>query len=124
MEFDDQVGSSVRGDIMLLRTYRMHGPWGVHTRPAGMREMEYQLTYWLNFLWLGNGFLAEGMVHNVDVCCWAKDAWPVAAQGQGGRLALPQPGQWASSQASCRRTLTPRHTRTRTLLAWDPLARS
>ena len=42
---------------------------------------------------LGNGFLAEAMVHNVDVCCWAKDAWPVAAQGQGGRLALTQPGQ-------------------------------
>ena len=34
------------------------------------------------------------MVHNIDVCCWAKNAWPIAAQGQGGRLALTQPGQW------------------------------
>ena len=82
------------GELILLRTYRMHGPWGVHTRPPGMRELEYQLTYWLNFTWAGNGFLAEAMVHNIDVCCWAKNAWPIAAQGQGGRLALTQPGQW------------------------------
>jgi predicted dehydrogenase len=82
------------GDLILLRTYRMHGPWGLHTRQPGLNEMQYQVTNWLNFIWLGNGFLTESMIHNVDVCCWAKDAWPVAAQGQGGRLALTQPGQW------------------------------
>ena len=93
-EVIQRIHDGAIGEVILLRTYRMHGPWGLHTRPPGMRELEYQLTYWLNFIWLGNGFLAEGMVHNVDVCCWAKNAWPVAAQGQGGRLALTQPGQW------------------------------
>jgi predicted dehydrogenase len=82
------------GQLILLRTYRVHGPWGLYKRPPDMPELVHQLRHWLNFIWLGNGFLAEGMVHNIDVCCWAKDAWPVAAQGQGGRLALPQPGQW------------------------------
>jgi predicted dehydrogenase len=93
-EVIQRIHDGAIGEVILLRTYRMHGPWGLHTRPAGMRELEYQLTYWLNFTWAGNGFLAEAMVHNIDVCCWAKNAWPIAAQGQGGRLALTQPGQW------------------------------
>jgi hypothetical protein len=25
------------------------------------------------------------MIHQVDECCWIKDAWPVSAQGLGGR---------------------------------------
>jgi hypothetical protein len=26
------------------------------------------------------------LIHNIDECCWMKDAWPVRAQGSGGRL--------------------------------------
>ena len=29
----------------------------------------------------------DWLIHNIDVCCWAKDAWPVSAQGQGARVA-------------------------------------
>ena len=27
------------------------------------------------------------MIHQIDECCWIKDAWPVAAHGVGGRVA-------------------------------------
>jgi hypothetical protein len=27
----------------------------------------------------------DWLIHNLDVCCWVKNAWPVSAQGQGGR---------------------------------------
>ncbi len=33
------------------------------------------------------------MIHNLDVCCWVKDAWPVSAQGQGGRQVRTRPDQ-------------------------------
>ena len=48
-EVIQRIHDGAIGELILLRTYRMHGPWGVHTRPRGMRELEYQLTYWLNF---------------------------------------------------------------------------
>ena len=32
-------------------------------------------------------------IHNLDVCCWVKDAWPVSAQGQGGRQVRGVPDQ-------------------------------
>ena len=28
---------------------------------------------------------ATSCIHNIDECCWMKDAWPVKAQGVGGR---------------------------------------
>lgn len=93
-EVIQRIHDGAIGDLILLRTYRMHGPWGMHKRQPGVSELAHQLSNWLNFIWLGNGFLAEAMVHNIDICCWAKGSLPVAAQGQGGRLALTQPGQW------------------------------
>src|SRR5262249_5441656 len=28
---------------------------------------------------------SDFMIHNIDECCWMKDAWPVRAQASGGR---------------------------------------
>jgi predicted dehydrogenase len=35
----------------------------------------------------------DWLIHNLDICCWVKDAWPVSAQGQGGRQTRTQPDQ-------------------------------
>ena len=35
----------------------------------------------------------DWLIHNIDVCCWAKDAWPVSVQGQGARVARTDPDQ-------------------------------
>ncbi len=76
------------GEITALRTYRQVGPAGfVGPRSAGQRsELLYQIRHYLGFFWASGGVFHDYIAHNVDECCWMKDAWPVRAQGQGGRL--------------------------------------
>ena len=33
----------------------------------------------------------DWLIHNIDVCCWAKNAWPKSAQGMGGRQVRTDP---------------------------------
>ena len=73
------------GDLVLLRTYRMHGPVGFAPKRPGMSDLAHQIRNYSAFTWLNAGFLVDWLIHNIDVCCWAKGAWPVSAQGQGGR---------------------------------------
>jgi myo-inositol 2-dehydrogenase / D-chiro-inositol 1-dehydrogenase len=81
------------GDIILLRTYRMHGPVGFHPRQPGESELAHQIRNYSCFNWLNASFFVDWLIHNIDVCCWAKDAWPVSAQGQGARVARTDPDQ-------------------------------
>jgi predicted dehydrogenase len=30
--------------------------------------------------------MVDNLIHQIDECCWIKDAWPVMALGQGGRV--------------------------------------
>ena len=41
------------------------------------------------FLWASGGCYSDFHIHNIDECCWMKDAWPVEAQAQR-RPALPR----------------------------------
>jgi len=73
------------GDIQLIRAYRMDpgarmGPW-----KGGENELLWQLRRPYFFLWASSAWFIEMMIHQVDECCWIKDAWPVAAHGLGGR---------------------------------------
>jgi len=60
------------------------GVW-VHPRQAGWTEMEYQMRNWYYFVWLCGDHIAEQHIHNLDVINWAMEAYPVRAQGMGGR---------------------------------------
>jgi len=73
------------GEIHTLRTYRMHGPVGYKPKQPGMSELAHQINNYCNFTWLNASFFVDWLIHNIDVCCWAKDAYPVSAQGHGGR---------------------------------------
>jgi predicted dehydrogenase len=56
------------------------------SRPADMKELEWQLHNWYNFNWLCGDSLVEQAVHAVDWMCWAmKDVPPVKAVAVGGR---------------------------------------
>ncbi|MHB1038522.1 MAG: Gfo/Idh/MocA family protein [Pirellulales bacterium] len=81
------------GEIHTLRTYRMHAAVGSFPKAADTSELVYQLRNFNNFTWLNASFFVDWLIHNIDVCCWAKNAWPVAAQGQGGRQVRTEPGQ-------------------------------
>jgi predicted dehydrogenase len=76
------------GDVLLLRAYRMAGQTGntpCGPKPDGMSEMEYQIRKFHCFLWLSGGAYSDFLIHNIDECCWMKDAWPVSAIASGGR---------------------------------------
>ncbi|MHC4430775.1 MAG: Gfo/Idh/MocA family protein, partial [Planctomycetota bacterium] len=73
------------GDVHTLRIYRVHGPVVCPPLPAGANELEFQLKHPNSFTWVSSGFFIDWHCHNIDVACWAKGAWPVSAQGFGGR---------------------------------------
>jgi predicted dehydrogenase len=88
MELFDRVKNGEIGDIIMLRAYRMHPPVGYFAsgpKPEGISDMAYQIQRFHSFIWASGGAYSDFYIHNVDECCWIKDAWPVKAQGLGGR---------------------------------------
>jgi predicted dehydrogenase len=84
----DRIKKGQIGDLVLLRAYRMVGPTGsafTGPRPAGSNELLYQVKRFHAFLWASGGAFSDFLIHNIDECCWMKDAWPVQAQASGGR---------------------------------------
>ena len=80
-----RVHDGAIGDIDTLRIYRVHGP--CHTPPISPdeHELKFQLSRGVRFNWLSSGFFVDWHCHNVDVACWAKDAWPINAQAIAGQ---------------------------------------
>jgi predicted dehydrogenase len=76
------------GDLTLLRAYRVKEPEGnafSGPRPSSMAELHYQIRRFHSFLWASGGCYSDFLIHNIDECCWMKDAWPVTAKALGGR---------------------------------------
>ncbi len=76
------------GDIISMRTYRMHGPVASAfsvKKPEGKSEVLYQIERFHSFLWASGGLFSDFYIHFVDECCWMKGAWPVKAHALGGR---------------------------------------
>jgi predicted dehydrogenase len=87
-ELYDRIKGGEIGDIVLMRAYRMHGPIGhafVPKKPDDMSELLYQVREFHAFLWASGGCFSDFYIHNIDECCWMKDAWPVSAKAIGGR---------------------------------------
>ena len=81
----EQIHGGRIGDVITCWAYREHGPVGMRPKSAGMTEMAHQIRNYNSFTWLNGSFMLDWMIHNLDVCCWVKNAWPVSAQGHGGR---------------------------------------
>jgi predicted dehydrogenase len=76
------------GDLVLMRGYRMHGAAGsAHSgrRSGGTSEVAFQIQRFHSFLWASGGCFSDFYIHIIDHCGWMKGAWPVQAQGLGGR---------------------------------------
>jgi len=87
-ELFDRIKNDEIGQITMLRAYRMHGPVGsafTPPKPADANELMWQIERFHSFLWLSGGCYSDFLIHNLDECCWMKDAWPVSAQALGGR---------------------------------------
>jgi myo-inositol 2-dehydrogenase / D-chiro-inositol 1-dehydrogenase len=81
------------GEVITAWAYRMHGPVGLTPRQPGMSELAFQVANYSNFTWLNGSFIVDWLIHNIDVCCWVKNAWPVSVQGMGGRQVRTEPDQ-------------------------------
>ncbi|MCC6354452.1 MAG: Gfo/Idh/MocA family oxidoreductase [Verrucomicrobiae bacterium] len=81
------------GEVITCWAYRMHGPVGFRPRTPDVTELGHQIRNYSNFTWLNGSFLLDWLIHNLDVCCWVKNAWPVSAQAMGGRQVRTQPDQ-------------------------------
>ncbi|MCC7373554.1 MAG: Gfo/Idh/MocA family oxidoreductase [Verrucomicrobiales bacterium] len=88
-----QIREGAIGDVITAYAYRMHGAVGFAQRRPGESELAHQIRNYSNFTWLNGSFLLDWLIHNLDVCCMVKDAWPVSAQGQGARRVRTEPDQ-------------------------------
>jgi predicted dehydrogenase len=87
-ELHKRIKDGELGDLILLRAYRQTGPVGsalTPPRPKDISELMYQIQKFHGFLWASGGCYSDFLIHNIDECCWMKDAWPVKASGTGAR---------------------------------------
>lgn len=87
-ELQKRIADGQIGEIILMRGYRMSGPIASFRslpKPAGMGDLEYQIRRFHSFLWASGGCYNDYFIHIIDHLCWMKNAWPVKAQGVGGR---------------------------------------
>jgi predicted dehydrogenase len=83
-----QIQEGAAGQLILMRTYRMHGPiasFASGPKPEGISDLLYQIQRFHSFLWASGGCFSDFNIHSIDECCWMKNAWPVQAQATGGR---------------------------------------
>jgi predicted dehydrogenase len=86
LELFDRIKQGQIGEITTLRSYRLVGPVGfTGSKPKEMSELLYQIQKYLGFMWASGGVFHDFVAHNVDECCWMKDAWPIRADGMGSR---------------------------------------
>ena len=87
-ELFNRIKDGQIGDLTLLRAYRMAGPTATAfslPKPDNISELMYQIQRFHSFLWLSGGAYSDFLIHNIDECCWMKDAWPINAKSSGGR---------------------------------------
>jgi predicted dehydrogenase len=80
-----KVRDGALGDINLIRAYRMDSGASLTPWKGGESELMSQIRKPYFFFWVSTGRFIDYMIHQVDECCWIKDAWPVTAHGLGGR---------------------------------------
>lgn len=81
------------GDCVTCWAYREHGPVGFSPKPADWSELAHQINNYSCFTWMNGTFLLDWLIHNLDISCWVMGAWPVSAQGHGGRQVRQFPDQ-------------------------------
>ncbi|WP_020468261.1 Gfo/Idh/MocA family protein [Zavarzinella formosa] len=87
-ELYKKIRNGDMGDITFMRAYRMAGPTASafsEKKPDGISELAYQIRRFHSFLWASGGAYSDFLIHNIDECCWMKDAWPTQAKSSGGR---------------------------------------
>jgi len=83
----DQIRGGAMGDITLIRANRLGGAWSLTSQGEKSNDLMSQLQFGrIHLYWVGSGHMVDYLIHQIDECCWIKDAWPVEAVGFGGRV--------------------------------------
>jgi myo-inositol 2-dehydrogenase/D-chiro-inositol 1-dehydrogenase len=87
LEAIKRIHDGAIGEILAMRVYwNGGGVWDPRiTRAQAKSEMEYQMRNWYYYNWLCGDHICEQHIHNLDVGNWVKNAYPVKANGMGGR---------------------------------------
>jgi len=88
----EKIQEGAIGDIVLMRSYRMHGPVASsrtipqHMRPQykDMEEIRWQIKRFHSFIWASGGCFNDFYIHNIDECCWMKGAAMGDPENAGG----------------------------------------
>ena len=91
------------GDLNAFFVYRCQPPSTSNPGSSRQRDrdgqssiqppIQYQLRRTFRFNWLTGSYIVDALIHNLDICCWAKQQTPVAALGLGGRLYRREPDE-------------------------------
>jgi predicted dehydrogenase len=79
-----KIREGALGEIQLVRAYRMDGGARMGPYQGPESELLWQIRRPYFFIWTSSAWFIEMMIHQVDECCWIKDAWPISAEGLGG----------------------------------------
>jgi len=82
----DKIRSGEMGDIPLVRANRLGGNRWLNDQGENGTDLMSQLQFGkIHLFWIGSGHMVDNLIHQIDECCWIKDAWPVSCDGMGGR---------------------------------------
>jgi len=80
-----QIHDGKIGEVITAWAYRVHGDIKIVNRNPQHNELAHQVSHYSNFTWLNGSFIVDWLIHNIDVCCWVMNDWPISVQGMGGR---------------------------------------
>ncbi|HUV63990.1 MAG TPA: twin-arginine translocation signal domain-containing protein, partial [Sedimentisphaerales bacterium] len=82
----EKIRNGEMGEIPLIRANRFGGSRWLDNQGDEANSLISQLDFGkIHLLWVGSGHMVDNLIHQIDECCWIKDAWPVSAVGMGGR---------------------------------------
>ncbi len=90
-EMVQRIQAGEIGEITSSTCYFMKGQYEVVPRTKVKTELEFQVKNYHYFNWLWAGGPAGLNIHHTDIMHWIKGAYPIQAQGMGGRAAVEGP---------------------------------
>jgi len=83
----ERIRNGDMGEITLIRANRLGGAHWLKSQGTKSNDLMSQLQFGrIHLFWVGSGHMVDYLIHQIDECCWIKDAWPVSAHGFGGRV--------------------------------------
>jgi predicted dehydrogenase len=83
----ERIRGGEMGEITLIRANRLGGAGWLGHQGDKSNDLMSQLQFGrIHLYWVGSGHMVDYLIHQIDECCWIKDAWPVSVDGMGGRV--------------------------------------